>query len=263
MNTKHWSVNICRCTFPRLITRPGICRHVLIRWEWALGRDLANVLPVSAGRRVPVHSTLKTSTDIRTEEWALQPRQKSDVPSGCFPGSKIQGVGRWASATTRFIAYASNFPFTFPIRCHFFAITGAGMLWGLTVKNEMTYIHDTNIYSNDKWITELSIWNQFMLSRHLMTSSRCTIPLLHIYELKEGKEMNSLIVCYEIRSVGVAFSTESAKNNRSRWNNSYRGNRFWMNIHIYSTKTNEELDTTRFIDVATRLVYEWDFRDEQ
>ena len=38
-------------------------------------------------------------------------RQYLALSSGRFAGSKSQGVGRWAPATTRFIAFAPNIPF--------------------------------------------------------------------------------------------------------------------------------------------------------
>ena len=60
--------------------------------------------------RAPLHSSVKTST--RCFHWGrkLQSRHWSALSSGRFAGSKSQGVGRWAPAATRFIAFAPNFP---------------------------------------------------------------------------------------------------------------------------------------------------------
>ena len=41
----------------------------------------------------------------------VQVHIQSALSSGRFAGSKSQGVGRWAPASTRFIAFAPNFPF--------------------------------------------------------------------------------------------------------------------------------------------------------
>ena len=45
----------------------------------------------------------------------IGPKLKSAPSSGHFGGSKSRGIGRWAPAATRFIAYAPNFPFPSPI----------------------------------------------------------------------------------------------------------------------------------------------------